>query len=295
MGNASDGSSGNSTANEKEILQRLLFDESDFLSRLNETIDRALRFIRIEQTGRVVLTEDARGRKVPDQIRCLLAGRYFAYKLGVVPTRQMNYREIAVELNRPVGTISPELTDLVREGDLSREDDGSSVFMPFHRIDGILRELGQSARTVTEGESNDFTARKAPTRRSTRSKADPVLQAMLEKPADLSSYASAVRGLRTARDKGLAALLIAKDVYDVQEMSCQQMQAFLTQKFPVKVSREAISMGMMGIKGTHVDSIPRGNEISYRLIPNGREYIEHLLAGESKESASLDGVDKPIE
>lgn len=257
---------------EKEIMRRLLFDETEFLDRLQETVTRALRFFNIEpKSGRVVLTDEARRRKVPDQIRVFLTGRYFAWRLGVIPTDKVNYREMAVELNRPASGISTELTDLVRDGDVARDDDGL-VSMPFHRIDGILREMEQSAPANGESEKNGGAVRRGSTRRAPRPKADPVLQGMLEKPADLSAY-SWVRDAPTARDKGIAALLIAKDVYGVDELTCAQMETFLTRTFPVKVTRAALNMGMLGIKSQYAAPIARGNGIAYSLLPLGREYI----------------------
>jgi hypothetical protein len=47
----------------------------------------------------------------------------------------------------------------------------------------------------------------------------------------------------------------------------------------------------MKIKGSHADAIPRGNEIAYRLLPFGREYITKL-ANAPKESADTNGSEK---
>src|SRR5438132_14342064 len=92
-----DGPGGDPAKTETAILSKLLFDEEEFLGRLEQTTERAMRFFRIEpRTGRVVLQEWAKRLKVQNQIRLLLAGRYFAMKLGLVPTERMNYREIAV-------------------------------------------------------------------------------------------------------------------------------------------------------------------------------------------------------
>src|SRR5437867_1001273 len=126
---------------EKEILSALLFDEQQYLTGLRDTVKRALKFFQIDpRTGRVVLTIVAKRLKVPNQIRLVLAGRYFAHKLGLTLNEKMNYREIAVEINRPPSGVSTELTDLVREGDVARDESGL-YSMPCHRIDGTFREL----------------------------------------------------------------------------------------------------------------------------------------------------------
>ena len=260
-----------SAIGEKEIIQELFFDEQEYLGHLKETVQRAVRFFKIEpQTGRVVLTDDAKRFRVPDQVRLLLAGRYFAWKYGVTRTDRMSYREIASDLNRPASGVSAELTDLVREGDVAR-DEGGLYSMPFHRIDGTLRELEAVKPRATATPEAD-SSRKTPGRRVVRQREDPVLKEMLEKGADLSPFGW-VPELKTAMDKGLAALLIANDVYGRDELTSTQMATFLTRMFPLKVTRGAIHMGLARVRGTHVHPIPRGNEVGYKLLPYGKDYI----------------------
>src|SRR5207247_10385456 len=131
-------------------------------------------------------SDAGKGLRVRDQIRVLLVGRHFAQRLGQTESDRMNYKEIAAELNRTPGGISPELSDLVRAGDLTRHEDGS-VSMPFHRIDSILRELEQT-KSSASGEAGS--AAESPKRngahRVTRARVDPLLQSMLEKAGDLS-------------------------------------------------------------------------------------------------------------
>jgi len=271
---------------EQETLSKLLIDEGEFLTRLEETIGHAIQFFRIEpRSGRVVLSDEGKRMKVKDQIRLQLAGRYFAWKLHLVGTDKMNYREIAIELDRPPNGISPELSDLVREGDLVRDEDGLAS-MPFHRIDGTLRELEQSkAFAVTEGEPTAEPVRRNGSRKP--AKMDPLVQSMLEKTVDLSEFAW-VKNLKTARDKGLAALLIAKEKYGVAELTCPQMATFLTRTFPVKVTREAITMGLIGVKSEFVAPASRGHEITYTLLPPGREHILKAAADALNHRASAD-------
>jgi hypothetical protein len=72
--------------------------------------------------------------------------------------------------------------------------------------------------------------------------------------------------------------MIGKEMYGVDEMSSQQMATFLTSVFPITVTRPAINMAMLEIKGQHVATTRRGNEIAYRLVPFGREYILRIAA-----------------
>ena len=58
MGQEDDGPGGTSAQSEEEILSKLLFDEGEFLVRLQDTTERAMKFFRIEpRTGRVVLSD----------------------------------------------------------------------------------------------------------------------------------------------------------------------------------------------------------------------------------------------
>ena len=98
------------------------------------------------------------------------------------------------------------------------------------------------------------------------------MQSMLEKPVDLSEYIW-VKNLKKALDKGLAALYIAKEKHGANEMTCTQMEILLTRSFPVKVTRTAISMAFMDVKSEYVAAIAKGKEISYTLLPLGKDYL----------------------
>ena len=284
--NVKDEPSGTAARSEKSILSKLLFDEDDFLRRLEDTIQRALRWFHLEpRTGRVVLSDEAKRLRVRDQIRLLAAGRHFVKRLNLAEAEGMSYREIAEDLDRPPSGVSPELTALVRDGDLVRDEDGQ-VSMPFHRIEGVLAELEQAKpRVPGELESTSERPRRSATRRAVRQRTDPILQSLLGRPSDLSSYAW-IKDLKTARDKGLAALLIAKDVYNFDELTCQQMAIFLTRKFPVKVTRAAINMGFLAIKSQYIAPIARGNEVAYSLLPLGREHIQKTAAEAQRSAGS---------
>ncbi len=95
---------------------------------------------------------------------------------------------------------------------------------------------------------------------------------MLEKTVDLSEYVW-VKNLKKALDKGLAALYIAKEKYGVSEMTCVQMEVLLTRSFPVKVTRAAINMAFLDVKSEYVAATIRGKEISYSLLPLGKDHL----------------------
>lgn len=56
-------------------------------------------------------------------------------------------------------------------------------------------------------------------------------------------------------------------------MTCPQLAAFLPRKFPIQVTRGALNMAFLDMKGQHIDAVQRGSEIAYSLMPFWREYI----------------------
>ena len=263
----------------REILGRLRFDEAEFLSGLESTVERAQKYIRIEpHSGRVVLTDLAKSLTVPLQIRLLLVGRYFSRELGDLSTDKMGYKELAAELNRPASGVSTELTDLVREGDLVRNQDGQ-VFMPFHRVETTLREVDQATgSTAAETPANgsippSSPVRPAARRRTVTRSTDPELAEILSSGKDTSAYAW-IKVLDSALDKGLAGLRVARDVYGKPKMTCLQLEGLLNSVFGVPVTRAAINMAFIKVKGNYILATQTGKEIEYGLLDPGEKYLE---------------------
>jgi hypothetical protein len=279
----------------REILGRLRFDEAEFLKGLETTVERAQKYIRIEpHSGRVVLTDAAKSLTVPLQIRLLLTGRYFSRELGDISTDKMGYKELAAELNRPASGVSTELTDLVRDGDLARDQDGL-VSIPFHRVETTLIEADQAARDPSpagslSSESSDGMTRRVTRRRGGAKKVDSELAEILASGKDTSSFAW-VKDLDSALDKGLAGLLVAREVYGRPKLTCLQLAGVLTSVFGVPVTRAAINMAFIRVKGHFVLATQSGNEIEYSLLTPGERHLDGLRNGEKR--ATLDSVADP--
>ena len=263
----------------REILGRLRFDEAEFLSGLESTVDRAQKYIRLEpHSGRGVLTDLAKSLTVPLQKRLLLVGRYFSRELGDIPTDKMGYKELAAELNRPASGVSTELTELVREGDLVRDQDGL-ISMPFHRVETTLLEADQANRAPTEelapngDAASTPSSRPAPRRRVVARKPDAELTEILASGKDISAYAW-VKELDSALDKGLAGLQVARDVYAKPKMTCNQLAGVLNSAFGVSATRAAINMAFLKVKGHYVLASPNGKEIEYSLLVPGEKYLD---------------------
>lgn len=264
----------------KSILKRLEFSQEEHLERLEQIVERASRFLKIDpNSGRVYLTDEGRRLTVPRQILLVLIGRGFAHDLGHGPDDKMDYKEIAADLNRSAGGVSTELSDLVRERDVEKDGEGR-FSVPFYRIEPILSALGEtgtspagSADSELEERTNTPTANGSARRVATRIRIDKDLQEALAKPVDNTKF-SWVKNTKNALDSGLAGLLIGRDSYGLKAMSCAQISALLKTLFAVNVSRGAISMAFLNVKGEHVIPTVQGREFQYSLSPLGTDYIQ---------------------
>jgi len=72
--------------------------------------------------------------------------------------------------------------------------------------------------------------------------------------------------------------MIAEDVYGQKELTATQMATFLTRMFPLAVTRGAINMGFLRVRGQYVTAIPRGGEVAYRLLPLGKDSLLKAVA-----------------
>lgn len=277
---------------EKLILRQLLFDEKEFLDRLASTVTKTQRFLRIDpHSGRVVLTDLAKGMTLPLQIRLLLAGRYFASRIGLVTSPKMNYKELAAELNRSTGGVSGELTGIVRDGDVERDADGL-VSIPFHRIDSTIDEAVDAKPNSAEAEgtvpgTGATGTRPAVRRRSPRTKPDEEMQALLSSQKDVSGYAW-IKLLKNGQDQALAGLLVARDLYQKQCMTSVQLEGLLQAVFALPVNRGRLGMALHRAKGEFVLVTQEGRENRYSLSSHGESHIEgiqqQLLAARASEN-----------
>ncbi len=267
---------------ERKILNKLLLDEEDYLKRLEETIDKVLEYLRIEsQTGKVILNDSVKRLPVHHQIRTLLIGIYFSHKLAILPDDRMTYKEIAYELGRPASGVSSRLSQLVKDGDIGK-DEGGRFFVPFHRIDSTLREL-RIEKPRTDEEDTSKGVSKAPgsverksARRVRAPRKDEDLAAMLSEEKDLSKY-SYIKDLKRALETGLAGLLIARDEYGKVGLGCPQIAEFVRTKFPVHIQSEAINMAFLKKRSEYVSVTKRGHRNSYSLLPLGEAYLREQV------------------
>jgi hypothetical protein len=296
QGETTGSGSGSIDERRRAILGKLRFNETEFLKGLEETVERARKYLGIEpHTGRVVLTDASKALPVPMQVRLLLVGRYFSRDLGDVSTDKLGYKEIAAELNRPPSGISTELTEMVRDGDVARDQDGL-VSVPFHRIESTLLEAERHRQNEepAAGENSGpapFNGAKAGSRRRVSSrKLDPEIASMLSSGKDTSSFAW-LKELKTAQDKGLAALIVAEELYGKKDLTCTQLESILNRVFGVPATRASINMAFLRIKGELIYATQDGKDIRYSLLEPGKRHLDSLKSAPKR--GTLDAIELP--
>ncbi|MDE2590908.1 MAG: hypothetical protein KGL95_14730 [Patescibacteria group bacterium] len=74
----------------------------------------------------------------------------------------------------------------------------------------------------------------------------------------------------------LLLLKIAKDDFNVDDLSSSEIRIILHEKFRISKTINAVSMSLMEALGKYVDRIRRGNEYFYKITPQGRYHLENL-------------------
>ena len=74
----------------------------------------------------------------------------------------------------------------------------------------------------------------------------------------------------------LLLLKIAKDDFNIDDLSSSEIRTILHEKFRIMKTINAVSMSLMEALGKHVDRIRRGNEFFYKITPQGVSHLENL-------------------
>jgi len=124
---------------EKEILQRLVVDETETLKRI---VGKAERILKIDKkTGETLISAPRSKLTDKDQISVLLLGRYFANRLGLVNTDSMTVAEIADKLTIEEKAASARLSELKRER-ITENVSRGEYRISYVNVERMLDELG---------------------------------------------------------------------------------------------------------------------------------------------------------
>ena len=122
--------------NEHEILKDLLVDESDIIKNLSLVIQKVKDIFVIEkESGKIIFKEYSKLTN-PQKIFCILMGKFFAKRLGIIDDITATISEISSELDIPQTTLSSPLKSLRKSGQILY--DKSRYRINPHRIEEII-------------------------------------------------------------------------------------------------------------------------------------------------------------
>lgn len=263
------------------ILGKLLASDETYYASLERTTERARRFLTLDRSGRILLTDLGSAQNVPDQIRLVLMGRKFTADMGIVPGPRIEYSEIAKLLNRPPKGVTTELSEIVRRGEAERPENGVFTVNPA-RIEGMLDAIESSKSSRRYASDTSTQGPRAPPRPAPRRppRADPVLDSVLATQIPAEKYAW-VKGEGSALVRGLAALLIARDEAAQGSLSPTEADALLTKKFGLKMGDGGVRSAFRKAKGREVQMVEDGAHVRYALTKIGEQRLEAARAGQT--------------
>jgi len=123
---------------EKEILKKLLVDETYAIKDLAILVDKAKDIFVIEKSSGKVIFKDFGGLTDPQRICALLVGRYFAVKVGILKESSLSISEISKTLGRPLKPLSGRMTELIKKGYVEKLTN-RKYMITYHRIHDIFK------------------------------------------------------------------------------------------------------------------------------------------------------------
>ena len=131
-------------SNEKEILKDILVDESDIVQNLANIIKNAKEIFVIEKKSGKVIFKNYSQLSNPQKICCILIGKYFANRLGIIDDYTTTISEISAELDIPQTTLSSPLKSLRQKGQILYEK--SRYRINPHRIEEIINSFSTTKK-----------------------------------------------------------------------------------------------------------------------------------------------------
>lgn len=126
---------------EAEILHKLVVEEKDVMKEIEQMVEKASNYFKIEKPGGKIIFKDFGGLNDKQRIIILLLGKYFAAKLKIIGDPSMSISTVAKELGRPVTTLSGNMKDLVTKGYAEYIPNGKKYRVSYHRIHEIFETL----------------------------------------------------------------------------------------------------------------------------------------------------------
>lgn len=123
---------------EKDVLKKLLVDETFVIKDLASLVDKAKDIFVIEKSSGRVIFKDFGSLTDPQRICALLIGRYFAVKVGILKDSALSISEISKTLGRPLKPLSGRMTELIKKG-YAEKLTNRKYMITYHRIHDIFK------------------------------------------------------------------------------------------------------------------------------------------------------------
>jgi len=124
---------------EHEILKDLLVDESELIQNLASIIQKTKDIFVIEKESGKIIFKNYSKLTNSQKISCILIGKYFAKRLGIIDDHTVAISEISSELEIPQTTLSSPLKSLRSYGAVLYEK--SRYRVNPHRIEEIIDSI----------------------------------------------------------------------------------------------------------------------------------------------------------
>lgn len=124
---------------EHDILKDLLVDESELIQNLASTIQKVKDVFVLEKNSGKIIFKNYSNLTNPQRITCILIGKYFAKRLGLIADDILTISEISSELEIPQTTLSSPLKSLRKLGHVLYSE--SHYKINPHRIEEIVDSI----------------------------------------------------------------------------------------------------------------------------------------------------------
>ena len=127
-------------AEESDILKKLVIDEKETTKGLEDMVDKASKYFRIEKSTGRILFKDFGSLNDKQRITIILLGKYFANKLKFIEDHSLSISEVAKEIGKPMTTLSGKMKELVKEGYVVYLP-GKKYGVAYHRISEMFDNI----------------------------------------------------------------------------------------------------------------------------------------------------------
>jgi hypothetical protein len=175
----------------------------------------------------------------------------------------------------------PDLKELFKHAaEIAKQVPESMQVAAFNRAIDLLTEKGSNKQPADQKQNSDKENKLINKVETANSSIDVLLSAI-----DSTQHPEVVSASKVI-DRALMVLNISLTFHNVDGLTPIAIARILTEKFRVNDTKKAVSMAL-GRATTLVNRIPDGQGFLYKIMNPGKEYLEHLGAGDGSLKAPM--------